>query len=65
MITDWMRAGGSVGKNGKRASRVRQWVVNTLSSGCIDLIAQQVKNPPAMQEILVRFLSQEDPLEKG
>ena len=53
MITDWMRAGGSVGKNGKRASRVRQWVVNTLSSGCIDLIAQQVKNPPAMQEILV------------
>ena len=24
-----------------------------------------VKNPPAMQETLVRFLSQEDPLEKG
>ena len=29
------------------------------------LIAQLVKNPPAMQEILVRFLGQEDPLEKG
>ena len=28
------------------------------------LVAQMVKNPPAMQEILVRFLSQEDPLEK-
>jgi len=24
-----------------------------------------VKNPPAMQETLVQFLDQEDPLEKG
>ena len=29
------------------------------------LIAQLVKNPPAMQEIPVQFLGQEDPLEKG
>ena len=29
------------------------------------LIAQLVKNPPAMQEIPVLFLGQEDPLEKG
>ena len=29
------------------------------------LIVQLVKNPPAMQENLVRFLGQEDPLEKG
>ena len=29
------------------------------------LIAQLVKNPPVMQETLVRFLSREDPLEKG
>ena len=29
------------------------------------LIAQFVKNPPAMQETLVRYLGQEDPLEKG
>ena len=29
------------------------------------LIAQLVKNPPAMQEILVRFLGWEDPLENG
>ena len=29
------------------------------------LIAQLVKNPPSMQETLVRFLDQEDLLEKG
>ena len=29
------------------------------------LIAQLVKNPPAMQETPVWFLGQEDPLEKG
>ena len=29
------------------------------------LIAPLVKNPPAMQETLVQFLGQEDPLEKG
>ena len=28
------------------------------------LIAQVVKNPPAMQETLVRFLGRKDPLEK-
>ena len=28
------------------------------------LEAQLVKNPPAMQETLVQFLGQEDPLEK-
>ena len=29
------------------------------------LITQLVKNPPAMQENVVWFLGQEDPLEKG
>ena len=29
------------------------------------LVAQLVKNPSAMQETPVRFLSQEDPLEEG
>ena len=29
------------------------------------LIAQLVKNPPAMQETLVQFLDWKDPLEKG
>ena len=28
-------------------------------------VAQLVKNTPAMQETLVQFLDQEDPLEKG
>ena len=31
----------------------------------VSLVAQLVKNPPAMQETLVLFLGQEDPLEKG
>ena len=29
------------------------------------LVAPLVKNPPAMQEIPIQFLGQEDPLEKG
>ena len=29
------------------------------------LVAQKVKNLPAVQETLVRFPGQEDPLEKG
>ena len=29
------------------------------------MMAQLVKNPPAMQETLVQFLGQEDPPEKG
>ena len=29
------------------------------------LVAQQIKNPPAVQETLVQFLGQEVPLEKG
>ena len=28
-------------------------------------MSQMLKNPPAMQETLVQFLGQEDPLEKG
>ena len=33
--------------------------------GGTSLVAQLVKNPPAVQETLVRFLGQENPLEKG
>ena len=33
--------------------------------GEVSLIAQLVKNPPAMQETPVQVLGQEDPLEKG
>ena len=35
-----------------------------LGTGWASLIAQLVKNPPAMQETPVRFLGGEDPLEK-
>ena len=31
----------------------------------VSLVAQMVKNPPAMQETQVQFLGWEDPLEKG
>ena len=31
----------------------------------VSQVAQLVKNPPAMQETLVQFLVQKDPLEKG
>ena len=31
----------------------------------VSLVAQTVKNPPAMQETWVRSLGWEDPLEKG
>ena len=36
-----------------------------LFSTFLRLIAQLVKNLPAMQKTPVRFLGQEDPLEKG
>ena len=36
-----------------------------LLSGGASLIAQLVKNTPAMQGTLVQILGQEDPLEKG
>ena len=40
--------------------------VKYLELGLICLVSSQlVKNPPAVQETLVRFLGREDPLEKG
>ena len=36
-----------------------------LASPWASLVVQLVKNPPAMQETLDRFLGQKDPLEKG
>ena len=39
--------------------------VSYLFFNLASLIAQLVKNPPAMQETLVRFLGQEGPLETG
>ena len=39
---------------------VAAWIIRGAS-----LVAQLVKNPPAMQETPVEFLGREDPLEKG
>ena len=42
--------------------------IMALLIGCIptaSLVAQRVKNLPAMQETQVQYLGQEDPLEKG
>ena len=36
-----------------------------LGTNAGSLVAQLVKNPAAMQETPIRFLGQEDPLEKG
>ena len=54
----------------------QRWSLNELGDHRIDaslfkaffrdsLISQLVRNPPAIQETLVRFLGWEDPLEKG
>ena len=45
--------------NGKRKKNSR---IGLIRSAKASLIAQLVKNPPAMQETLVRFLDWEDPL---
>ena len=36
-----------------------------ISIAGVSLVAQMVKNPPAMQETQVRSLGHKDPLEKG
>ena len=36
----------------------------SLQYSWVSLVAQLVKNPPAMQETLVQFLGREDPVEK-
>ena len=39
--------------------------LKALAKDGASLVAQLVKNPPAMQETPVRFLGWEDPLKKG
>ena len=39
--------------------------LKALAKDGASLVAQLVKNPPAMQETLVRFLGWEDPPKKG
>ena len=47
------------------APRLFQALLQALSVHRASLVAQLVKNPPAMQETWVRSLGREDPLEKG
>ena len=47
------------------ADKFRSFKTQSSTSQGASLIAQLVKNPPAMQETPVQFLGQEDPLEKG
>ena len=42
----------------------REGIGYPLQYSLASLVAQLVKNPPAMQDTLVRFLGQEDPLEQ-
>ena len=49
----------------KKKKTNRKQIKSMVMRAWASLIAQLVKNPPAMQETLVWFLDQEDPLEKG
>ena len=50
---------------GLAVSDLYPFIINQYSSKWASLMAQLVKNPPAMQETLVQFLGREDQLEKG
>ena len=53
---------GSIPESGRSA---REGIGYLLQHSWASLVAQLVKNPPAMQETPVQFLGQEDPTEKG
>ena len=40
-------------------------IIMSYSGIWASLVAQVVKNPPAMQETMVQFMGREDPLEQG
>ena len=54
--------GKTEGKRRGRLLRIRY--LHSITNSRASLVAQLVKNVPAMQETQVRFLDQEDPLEK-
>ena len=61
LLGSWPGLGSRLGVDPARDLNVLTYLLGYQSS----LIAQLVKNLPAMQETLVRFLGWEDPLEKG
>ena len=50
--------------NGDDGTTVKIYLISLNHILWASLTAQLIKNPPAMQETLVQFLGQEDPLEK-
>ena len=58
-------AGGFLTTGPPGKSSIAFIIFGVLSHLLASLITQLVKNPPAMQKTPVRFLSREDPLEKG
>ena len=56
---------GAANMERKKFGNNQEWKIARVLLSWASLIAQLVKNLPAMQEILVQFLGQEDPLEKG
>ena len=64
----WRAAIHGVAKSRTRLSdctELGQYSIFSPKENKASLVAQLVKNPPAMQETPVRFLGREDPLEKG
>ena len=53
-----------MGEEDKEGEETLSNLIYKITDGA-SLVAQLVKNPPAMQETLIRSLSQEDSLEKG
>ena len=50
---------------GKKKKKKKNNIQRCYCAYICSLVAQLVKNLPAMQETLVQFVGQEDPLEKG
>ena len=73
VFLECMPSSGIAGSQGSFTPGFLRYLHMVLHSGCINLhchqwaslIAQLVKNLPAMQETLVGFLGRESPLEKG
>ena len=64
-VSDWIEL-ITIHNCQRRCISIGEWVYKSWSIQTMDyLVAQLVKNPPAVQETLVRFPGWEDPLEKG
>ena len=60
-VTDFIFLGSEIAVDSDCSHEIQRRLV----LGWTSLIAQLVKNPPAVQETPVQFLGREDPLEEG